>query len=118
MIGSPPRKPRPAPENAGRSGNLFAEPPRYSNEQKLAIFRSLFRGRGDVYPVRWESRQRSTSGYMPDCSNKFAPSLCDIRKTKSSSGRSAWFPHLLHPAVDGEAYWSGLELEWVRTGRI
>jgi hypothetical protein len=26
-----------------------------SNEQKIALFRSLFRGRDDVFPVRWEN---------------------------------------------------------------
>ena len=33
-------------------------------DQRLAVFRSLFRGRDDVYAVRW-SNQRGESGYVP-----------------------------------------------------
>ena len=42
----------------------------FSTEQKLTIFRQLFRGREDVYPVRWQSKKSGASGYMPECSNK------------------------------------------------
>lgn len=59
-------------------------PPAYSNSAKLAIFRRLFRGRTDVYPLRWENSRRSKSGYMPDCSNKFVEPICPIRTTKCS----------------------------------
>lgn len=38
-------------------------------EGRIALFRSLFRGREDVYPVRWESRT-GTSGYSPACANE------------------------------------------------
>nr|WP_207671298.1 hypothetical protein [Paenibacillus cymbidii] len=37
-------------------------------EDKLALFRSYFRGREDVYPVRWNSKQ-GKSGYSPACGN-------------------------------------------------
>ena len=33
-------------------------------EQRIALFRSLFRGRNDVYAIRWESAD-GRSGYMP-----------------------------------------------------
>ena len=33
-------------------------------EQRIALFRSLFRGREDVYAIRWESSDER-SGYMP-----------------------------------------------------
>ncbi len=29
---------------------------RLSTQEKVALFRRLFRGRDDVYPVRWESK--------------------------------------------------------------
>jgi hypothetical protein len=35
-----------------------------SAEAKIALFRSLFRGREDVYPRRFESRKTGTSGYV------------------------------------------------------
>ena len=33
-------------------------------EQRIALFRDLFRGRDDVYAVRWENTN-GRSGYMP-----------------------------------------------------
>ncbi len=33
-------------------------------EQRIALFRSLFRGRDDIYAIRWESHD-GRSGYMP-----------------------------------------------------
>lgn len=38
------------------------EPSRLSTEDKIALFRRLFRGRTDIYPVRWESKV-GKSGY-------------------------------------------------------
>ena len=48
---------QPVPEEAGVVTN--SSPP----EKKLALFRSLFRGREDVYAVRWE--KGGMSGYSP-----------------------------------------------------
>lgn len=36
---------------------------RSSVESKIRLFRSLFRGREDVYPRRFESRKTGRSGY-------------------------------------------------------
>src|SRR5450759_32634 len=49
---------------------------------KLALFRSLFRGRDDVYPRRFESRKTGKSGYSPACANEWARGLCDKRAIK------------------------------------
>ncbi|MFI5457489.1 MAG: TOTE conflict system archaeo-eukaryotic primase domain-containing protein [Isosphaerales bacterium] len=46
-------------------------------ESKIALFRSLFRGRDDVYPRRFESRKTGKSGYQPACGNEWAPGLCE-----------------------------------------
>jgi hypothetical protein len=43
---------------------------RSTAEAKIALFRSLFRGRDDVYPRRFESRSTGRSGYQPDCANE------------------------------------------------
>ena len=37
-----------------------------SADDKIKLFRSLFRGREDVYAVRWEGRN-GKSGYSPAC---------------------------------------------------
>ena len=38
-----------------------------TQEQKIALFRSLFRGREDVYPRRFESKRTGKSGFQPAC---------------------------------------------------
>lgn len=38
---------------------------RSSREEKVALFRSLFAGRDDVYAVRWESAKSARSGWSP-----------------------------------------------------
>ena len=43
---------------------------------KIALFRRLFRGRTDVYPVRWENPKSGRSGYAPACANEWKPGLC------------------------------------------
>lgn len=35
---------------------LESEPSNLSPDEKVALFMRLFRGRSDVYPVRWESK--------------------------------------------------------------
>jgi hypothetical protein len=39
--------------------------------EKVALFRRLFRGRTDVYPVRWEGKTSGKSGYAPACANEW-----------------------------------------------
>ena len=51
-------------------------------EVKIALFRSLFRGREDVYPKRWENRGKGTSGYVPACKNEWLRGVCNKPKTK------------------------------------
>ena len=41
-----------------------------STDQKVMLFRRLFAGRTDVYPVRWESKAGKT-GYAPACANEW-----------------------------------------------
>ena len=55
-----------------------------STEQKLALFRKLFRGRTDVYPVRWEKKDGSKAGYAPACGNEWKTNLCDKKRVKCS----------------------------------
>ncbi len=53
-----------------------------TEEQKIALFRSLFRGRGDVYPRRFESKRTGKSGYQPVCRNEWIKPLCQKPKIK------------------------------------
>ncbi len=45
-------------------------------KQKIDIFRGLFRGREDVFALRWEKRDKSSSGYTPVCVNEWKPGIC------------------------------------------
>ncbi|NLB65195.1 MAG: DEAD/DEAH box helicase family protein [Lentisphaerae bacterium] len=52
---------------------------------KIDLFRSLFRGRTDVYPRRFESRKTGRSGFSPACANEWVRGLCDKRKVKCAN---------------------------------
>ncbi len=56
-------------------------PTRFTTEEKIALFRRLFRGREDVYPQRWESA-KGTSGYSPACGNEWKPGICHKPRVK------------------------------------
>ncbi|HWE05903.1 MAG TPA: DEAD/DEAH box helicase family protein, partial [Rhizomicrobium sp.] len=49
---------------------------------KIALFRSLFRGREDVYARRFESRKSGKSGYQPDCANEWIKGVCEKPRIK------------------------------------
>lgn len=45
-------------------------------EVKIALFRSLFRGREDVYARRFESARTGKTGYHPVCRNEWKKPVC------------------------------------------
>ena len=47
-----------------------------SATEKVALFRRLFAGRADVFPVRWENRKAARSGYAPACANEWVKGVC------------------------------------------
>ena len=53
----------------------------FSPEQKIAIFRSLFRGRTDIFANRWQNRQ-GRSGYTVACNNEWVQGICNKPKIK------------------------------------
>ena len=53
-----------------------------SSAEKIELFRRLFAGRPDVFPVRWENRKTGGSGYSPACSNEWANGICGKPKVK------------------------------------
>jgi superfamily II DNA or RNA helicase len=65
--------PAPAPASPG---------PSLSTAEKVALFRRLFRGRTDVYPVRWEGKTSGKSGYAPACANEWRPGVCEKPRIK------------------------------------
>ncbi|KJK21271.1 DEAD/DEAH box helicase [Burkholderiaceae bacterium 16] len=61
-----------------------AETSRLSTDDKVALFRRLFRGRTDAYPVRWEGKTTGRSGYAPACANEWRTGVCDKPRIKCS----------------------------------
>jgi len=52
------------------------------SQAKIALFRSLFRGRDDVYARRFESRKTGKSGYAPACANEWIRGVCERPRIK------------------------------------
>jgi len=63
---------------------IEAEPSNFSSQEKVALFRRLFRGRTDVYPIRWESKTTGKTGYAPACANEWIASVCNKPRIKCS----------------------------------
>ncbi|HVT89497.1 MAG TPA: DEAD/DEAH box helicase family protein [Tepidisphaeraceae bacterium] len=53
-----------------------------SSQAKIDLFRSLFRGRDDVYARRFESRKTGKSGYAPACANEWVQGICEKPRIK------------------------------------
>ncbi|MCA9178468.1 MAG: DEAD/DEAH box helicase [Planctomycetales bacterium] len=58
---------------------------------KIRLFRSLFRGREDVYPRRFESSRTGKAGYSPACAHEWAPGICEKPKVKCAACRHRKF---------------------------
>ncbi len=71
-----------------------------SSTEKIALFRSLFSGRADVYPRRYEARD-GRSGYSPVCANEWVRNICGKPKTKCQACPS----RQLLPVTDDVVRW-------------
>ncbi len=52
------------------------------SDEKIKLFRSLFRGREDVFALRFESKKSGKSGYQPACRNEWKQGFCGKPKIK------------------------------------
>ena len=91
-----------------------------SPESKIELFKSLFRGREDIYALRWESN-KGRAGYAPACGNEWDKILCKKPQIKCSEcsnskflplGEKAIFAHLsgqkmlgVYPLMKDETCW-------------
>ena len=73
---------QPAPFAPAPRADVDPRRPSLSTAEKVALFRRLFRGRTDVYPVRWESRTSGKSGYAPACANEWRAGICEKPRIK------------------------------------
>lgn len=63
--------------------NVIATSTSLTTHEKVTLFRRLFQGRTDVYPVRWESKA-GKSGYTPACANEWKAGICEKPRIKCS----------------------------------
>jgi len=68
----------------GEAETQAGNAPPLSPEQKIDLFRQLFRGRTDVYPQFWVNTRSGKKGYSPACSNEWRPGICDKPRIKCS----------------------------------
>jgi len=95
--------------------------PLWSPQRKLALFASLFRGRPDVFPLRWENPRKRRSGWAPRCENEWMQGVCEKPRVKCALCPNQAFvspaedelrTHLqgrqvmgLYPLTDGDMCW-------------
>jgi hypothetical protein len=65
--------------------------------EKIALFRRLFRGREDVFPIRRENRSSGRSGYAPACANERKPGITRSLLCSVALSASARMPALRRP---------------------
>jgi superfamily II DNA or RNA helicase len=64
---------------------------------KARLFGDLFRGREDVFAVRWENTVKGRSGYSPRCANEWKPGICGKPKVRCGAcERQAFLPLDVH----------------------
>jgi hypothetical protein len=51
---------------------------------KISLFRQLFRGRDDVFPLLWMSSKTGRKGYSPACGNEWVRGVCEKPRVKCS----------------------------------
>src|SRR5215203_2675490 len=54
--------------SSGRGGLIVDQ--HSEADQKISLFREMFRGRTDVFPIRWDNAKSGKSGYAPACHNE------------------------------------------------
>ncbi len=53
-----------------------------ATSDKVALFRRLFAGRSDIFPIRWENRKTGKVGYAPACTNEWVKGVCGKPQVK------------------------------------
>ena len=70
-----------------------------SAADKIALFRSLFRGREDVYPRRFESRKTGKSGYALACAHEWVRGICEKPRIKCADCAHRHFLPVTHDVI-------------------
>jgi superfamily II DNA or RNA helicase len=68
---------------AADEGPVETSPPMPSTAlEKVALFRSRFRGRHDIYPRFWSNARTGRKGYAPACRNEWIRGVCEKPRVK------------------------------------
>ena len=78
---------------------IIFPPIRLTLDDKVKLFRSLFRGREDVYARRWQNRTTGKGGYQPVCINEWRSGICDKKCYKCTECPNQNFEHLSDGAI-------------------
>ena len=74
---------------------------RSPTRDKVALFRSLFAGRENVYPRRWENVGKGTAGYAPVCADEWKPGVCHKPRVRCGTCPNQAFVPVTNEAVEG-----------------
>ncbi|MHB1808826.1 MAG: TOTE conflict system archaeo-eukaryotic primase domain-containing protein [Solirubrobacteraceae bacterium] len=69
-----------ASQPVGTAGRV--ESSSWTPQRKLALFADLFRGREDIFPVRWVKQGDGRSGWAPCCANEWKAGICGKPRVK------------------------------------
>ncbi|THC65030.1 DEAD/DEAH box helicase, partial [Bacteroides fragilis] len=68
--------------NGSAFSSITFPPIKLSLDEKVALFRSFFKGREDVFARRWFSKTTEKGGYQPVCINEWYRGACDKKRNK------------------------------------
>src|SRR5204863_2053483 len=83
--------------------SLFSDAPVTATsptDKKVALFRRLFAGREDVFPLRWDNRKTGRGGYAPACGNEWKRGLCDKPQVKCGECAHQAFLPVTNEVID------------------
>ncbi len=68
-------------------------------QEKIFLFRTLFKGREDVYPKLWVSKKTGAKGYSPVCDNEWISNICRKPAVKCSNCDNRIFSSLTDDVI-------------------
>ena len=69
--------------------------------EKIPLFRSLFLGREDVFPTRWQNTRTGKAGYAPACGNEWKSGVCGKPRVKCGACPHQAFLTVTDEVIDG-----------------
>jgi hypothetical protein len=81
-----------------------------STAVKVDLFRRLFVGRPDVFPIRCENRKAGRAGYAPACANEWAKGVCGKPQVKCGACPNQAFIPVSDDVIDRHLRGGGLKM--------